>query len=167
MRHVLLIVISVALILGLACGKKAEDSAEEAAERTSEVALGEEASVDISDEGYAMTSVDEEGSYSMQAGDKATIPAGFPSDFYVYEGAEIATSVDSPEGFIVSLRTDDPVERVVEVYKEKLTGAGWTEQSTVDAAGIQMLMYGKGDRMAKVDVLSEEGVTAINLTASK
>jgi hypothetical protein len=155
------------MILSFACGKASHKAAEEAAERSIESATGDDAEVEISEEGMSVKAQDKNGTYSWQAGDQARVPDDFPSDVHIYEPAVVEMSMDSPDGYVLSLKTDDAPAKVVGVYQEKLSAAGWTKQTTMDMGEMQMLIYSKGERMAKLDVFSEDDVTRINLTASK
>ncbi len=167
MKRMILFAAILALILGLACGRSSEKAAEKAAEKSIEKAMGGDADVDISEEGMEMKTETEEGTMSLSAGDKAKVPEDFPSDVYVYEGAAVDMVMDHPEAFMVMLSTDDPLSKVVDIYKKKLTSEGWTKQTAMDMGDTQMLLYVKDDRMAKVTVADDEGVTRINLTADR
>ncbi len=167
MRNLLCLMAALGLVLNFACGKSKEEAAEEAVENSIEMNLGDDAEVDISEEGMTITSTDEDGTYSWQGGDQAKVPDGFPKDVYVHEAATVAMSADSPESFTLALTTDDPFPKVVGAYEEKMSAAGWTNQTSTAMDGAQMLVYTKGDRAANVGIFNEKGVTQISLTVSK
>ena len=167
MRNLLCLTAALALVLNFACGKSKEEAAEEAVENSIEMNLGDDAEVDISDEGMAITSTDEDGTYSWQAGDQAKIPDGFPEDVHIYEAASVAMSADSPDSFTLALSTDDALPKVVGAYEEKMSAAGWTKQTSTSMNDAQMLVYTKGDRAANIGIFNEKGVTQISLTVSK
>ena len=167
MKRILLFAAILALILGLACGMSSEKTAEKAAEKSIETAMGGDADVDISEEGMEVKTEGEEGVTTMSMGDKAKIPEDFPSDVYVYDGATVDMAMDNPGAFLVSLSTDDPLSKVVDAYKKKMTSEGWTKQTAMDMGEMQMLQYLKGERTAQVQVITEKGKTHISLTADK
>ena len=167
MRNLVCLTAALALVLSFGCGKSKEKTAKEAIERSVEATLGNDAEIDISDEGMAITSADEDGTYTWQAGDQAEIPDGFPTDVHIYEAAAVDMSADSPNGFTLALRTDDPFSKVVGTYEEKMSAAGWTKQTSTAMSGTQMLVYTKGDRATNVGIFEEEGITKISLTVSQ
>ncbi len=167
LSHALVLVMIVAAVLLTSCGKISEKVAEEAAEKAITSSGADNADVDVSEEGISISGEDDDGTFSMTAGTKAKIPEGFPSDVYVYDGAEVEMVMDNPAGFTISLRCDDPVGDVVETYRKQLSAAGWKKQTYMDTGDSQMLIYGKGDRVLQVHVADDEGVTRIGLSAAK
>jgi len=155
------------LILNIGCGKSNEEVGEEAAEQAIEAALGNEAGVDLSDEGMTVTSEDEDGTYTWTGGDQAKVPDGFPADVYIYEGAELLMSTDTPAGFVLAFETDAPLDDVVESYLEEMSAAGWTKQMATEMDGGQMMVYLQDDRSVNLTIFDEEGVTQIGLTVSR
>jgi hypothetical protein len=166
-RNLLCLIAALVVILSFACGKSAEKTAEKALEKSLEDPIGDGAEVDVSDQGMTITSEDEKGAYTWQAGDEAKIPDSFPKDVHVYERAAIQMSSDSPEGITLVLATDDPISKVVATYEEKMVADGWTKQTSSTMSGTQMLIYTKGDRGANVGVFDQDGSTQISLTLSK
>jgi len=167
MRNILCLAAALTLVTSLGCGKAEEKAAEKTLETSIENSLGGESDVDISDEGMKVTSQDEDGTYTWQAGSEAEVPGGFPSDVYVFKGAEVEMSSDSPDSFVLALKTDAAFAKVVEAYKTEMPSAGWTEMTATQMDGAQMLVYSMGDRAVNVGVFDEDGATKISLSVSK
>jgi hypothetical protein len=167
MRNLVCLAAVFSLALAVGCGKAPEKAVEETAEKTLETQPGDDADVDVSEDGMTVTSSDEDGTYTYQAGNEATIPDGFPADVYVYEGATVQMSSDSPDGFMLAFETDAAFATVVDAYKAEMPAAGWTELTGTTMEGTQMLIYGIGDRMVDVGIFDENGVTKISLSVSK
>ena len=167
MKILVFLAAAFALMVNLGCGKSKEEAAEEVVEQAVEAALGDEAGVDLSDEGMTVTSEDEDGTYTWKAGDQAEVPSDFPDDVHVYEGAEVVMSTETPDGFSLALGVDAPVEDVVKSYLEAMSAAGWTKHMETEMDGGHMMVYGKGDRSVNVAIFEEEGMTQIGLTVGR
>lgn len=177
------LMLAVAVSVAVAgCGKKAE---EKLAEKLIEKRLAKEgvkAKVDVSGETMTLTATDEEGKPSKMtvAGDEVTfvgpdgtttframgegkMPADFPPDVYLQEGASIVASVSSPAGVNLTLKSSAPKADVVSRYTAEMKAKGWTPASSMDMGEMAMLAFEKGSRKANVLILTEDGATSINL----
>jgi hypothetical protein len=59
--------------------------------------------------------------------------------------------------------TQDPVEAVVDFYKEQAVTEGWTISTTMENAGMTILAAKKDDRFLSVSVASSSEATSITL----
>jgi hypothetical protein len=170
------------------CG---EDSSEQAAERMIEEAIeqaaereGEVVDVEIDEGGLTVRSKDGTASFkadgdtmvvktdegSMRIGTGATLPAGFPKDVPIYDGATVVQSMEMGEMVMVTLETADPFATVVASYKEECPDNGWTEEASMkNSSGdpTQMLNYRQGERSLMVSVIQESNRTMVSLTVSR
>ena len=182
------------IVLGLAacvaatgCGKKAEDKlSEKLTEKLLEKSLsqdGVKAKVDISGDTMSFTTTDadgkqanvkmdgdemvvtsEDGTTTFRAAGAGKMPADFPADVYVLAGADVVSSISTPGGVNLSLKSSSPKADVVAKYAAEMKAQGWTTETTMDMGETAMLSFEKGDRQASVIVQVEDGATSINLT---
>ena len=170
MRKVIMFGCCVALIAVAGCGKKAgEKISEKVMEKAMEKAIkdggGGEASVDI--QGETMKVQTKEGNITISGGSKAKIPANFPKDIYVYEGAEVAAVIDAGEALTLSLTCKDTPAKVASTYKEKMKEKGWGIEQSMDMGGQQIVMLKKAERQVVVTVGDNQGSTFIGLVLEK
>ena len=182
------------IVLGLAacvaaagCGKKADEKlSEKLTEKLLEKSLsqdGVKAKVDISGDTMSFTTTDADGQQSnvkmdgdslvvegpdgvqtFRAGGAGEMPKDFPADVYVLSDASVVSSISTPGGANLSLKTGAPKAVVVAQYAAEMKDKGWTTETTMDMGETAMLSFAKGDRRASVIVQAENGATAINLT---
>lgn len=191
-RILVLALVSVAWVVLFAggCGQEtaeqgAEGMIEEAIEQAAE-REGEEVDVEIGDGELTVRSKDGTASFkadegtvvvktnegSMQIGTGASLPAGFPKDVPIYDGATVVQSMEMGEMVMATFQTGDPFGKAVASYKEECPGNGWTQvTSMTDSSGdpTQMLNYRKGERSLMVSIIEErsENRTIISLTVSR
>ena len=144
-----------------------EEAVEKAVEQQIEMETGDQAKVDISDNGMEITSQDADGVYTYQGGDTAELPDGFPADVYVPDGATVDMVSDSPNGFVVALSTETALPAVVEAYLKEMSSAGWNKMTETEMDGGRMIAYFKGERSVNVGIFDEDGVRGISLSVSK
>ncbi len=153
----------------LGCWKAADEAAEEATTTalgsTSENAIesesGGKVDAQISDGGLTIRSGD--GEMTLATGAGAKVPAEFPKDVLVYEGAVIVTSAKQGDTFMLNLKTQDDAKKVVETYKNTMPSSGWKESESVVFGPQTMLSYRKGGNSATVSVAKGAGTTIVNL----
>lgn len=157
-------VIAIACIIPLAaCGKRHEERViEKAIERSS----GGKAKVDISEGKFELETG--EGKLKVSSGDGIEIPAAFPKDVYVYEGAKAMTSMTMPKGYMLTLETNDPAAKVAAAYQSRMEAEGWKQEMAMDTGDAKVFTYKKGDLVAQVTIVGESdgGKTTISLTTS-
>jgi hypothetical protein len=161
------------------CGKAAEEVAEEAAEQAIEAQLGAEggqANLEINeDDGSVSMTVSggEGGDISIATGDKAEVPADFPSDVPQYPGLDIqsATAMQVNEAFMLQGTTDDAVDAVLQHLKTEAEKQGWTETTSfnqqADGQSLQMLGFSKDDRSLNYMIMVQDGKTNVSITTAK
>lgn len=178
------------LAIGVAaagCGKKAEEKlSEKLTEKLIEKSLSQDgvtAKVDLSGETMSFTTTDADGKQAhvkmdgdsmvvegpdgvetFRAGGAGEMPKDFPADVYVQAGAEVVSSILTPGGMNLSLKSTSSKADVVAQYAAGMQDKGWTATTTMDMGETAMLSFEKGDRMASVIVQVEDGATAVNLT---
>ena len=169
------------------CGKKADEKlSEKLTEKLLEKSLskdGVKANVDISGDTMSFTTTDADGKQSnvkmdgdslvvegpdgvqtFRAGGAGEMPKDFPADVYVLSGASVVSSISTPGGANLSLKSGAPKAVVVAQYAAEMKDKGWTTESTMDMGETAMLSFAKDNRTASVIVQVEDGATAINLT---
>lgn len=169
------------------CGKKSEEKlSEKLTEKLLEKSLsqdGVKAKVDISGDTMSFTTTDADGKQSnvkmdgdslvvegpdgvqtFRAGGAGEMPKDFPADVYVLAGADVVSSISTPGGANLTLKSSSPKADVVAKYATEMKAQGWTTESTMDMGETAMLSFAKDNRMASVIVQVEDGATSINLT---
>ena len=169
------------------CGKKADEKlSEKLTEKLLEKSLskdGVKANVDISGDTMSFTTTDADGKQSnvkmdgdslvvegpdgvqtFRAGGAGEMPKDFPADVYVLSGASVVSSISTPGGANLSLKSASSKADVVAQYTAEMKAQGWTTESTMDMGETAMLSFAKDNRTASVIVQVEDGATAINLT---
>ena len=169
------------------CGKKAEEKlSEKLTEKLLEKSLakdGVKAKVDISGNQMSFTTTDADGKQAhvkmdgdslvvegpdgvetLREGGAGDMPKDFPADVYVPAGADVVSSISTPGGANLTLKSASSKADVVVKYAAEMKAQGWTNETTMDMGETAMLSFAKGNRQASVIVQVEEGATAINLT---
>ena len=169
------------------CGKKADEKlSEKLTEKLLEKSLskdGVKANVDISGDTMSFTTTDADGKQSnvkmdgdslvvegpdgvqtFRAGGAGEMPKDFPADVYVLSGADVVSSISTPGGANLSLKTGAPKAVVVAQYAAEMKAQGWTAETTMDMGETAMLSFAKDNRQASVIVQTEAGATSVNLT---
>lgn len=171
------------------CGKKAEDKlSEKLTEKLLEKSLsrdGVKADVDLSGETMSFTTTDaegkqahvqlnneemtitgEDGQTTFRAAGAGKMPEDFPADVYVPAGASVVSSLATPAGINLALKTSAAAKDVAAQYAAEMKTQGWTSQSSMDMGDMTMLAFAKDNRTANVIVQSADGTTSINLTVA-
>ena len=182
------------IVLGLAacvaatgCGKKSEEKlSEKLTEKLLEKSLsqdGVKAKVDISGDTMSFTTTDADGKQSnvkmdgdslvvegpdgvqtFRAGGAGEMPKDFPADVYVLAGADVVSSISTPGGANLTLKSSSPKADVVAKYAAEMKAQGWTTETTMDMGETAMLSFAKDNRQASVIVQTEDGATSVNLS---
>lgn len=145
------------------CGNSAQENA---IEKIIEKETGSKAEVELSQKGMKITGESEGEKYSVTTGDATEIPKGFPEDVPLYSPSKAlgATAVDS--GYSLLLATGDNIDKVTSGYRKQMISRGWSELSSMNIGGQQMLVYEKEGRAANIGIMSVEGETRITVTVA-
>lgn len=105
-----------------------------------------------------------EGTYSVSTSN-ATIPADFPLG--VYPGSKITMAANNTASGaatqMVTLTSDDPVEKVSNYYKQQFTAGAWNVDNELTVNGTVMITGKKGTQRATVNVSNIDGKTTASL----
>ena len=149
-KHLLLCVLAVMMPWVIACGKAEEKAAEKMIEKAIEKQGGGKADVDLS--GQRFSAKTDEGEVEISTKGDVKIPSDFPKDVHVYKGAKVLMAGKQAEGMMLTLETGDGMEKVSEIYADRMVEAGWTEESSMNMGRAALLVFAKGDKMATVTV---------------
>ncbi len=133
-----------------------------AMEHTIEKNTGGDAQVKIDNNSLRIES--KEGQFQMAAGEDLTIPPDFPKEFPVYLGAVLIQVISTPKGAYAMLKTPAAASSVLAFYKERFTADGWTNESTMHNAGMDMIGVAKGEHKLAVVLSRAKDETLISLT---
>ena len=187
MNRMLIVLGLAACVAAAGCGKKSEEKlSEKLTEKLLEKSLskdGVKAKVDLSGDTMSFTTTDADGKQSnvkmdgdsmviegpdgvqtFRAGGAGEMPKDFPADVYVLSGASVVSSITTPGGANLSLKSASSKADVVAKYAAEMKAQGWTTESTMDMGEMAMLSFAKDNRQASVIVQTENGATTINLT---
>ena len=176
-----------ACVAAAGCGKKAEEKlSEKLTEKLLEKSMakdGVKAKVDISGNQMSFTTTDADGKQAhvkmdgdslvvegpdgvetFRAGGAGDMPKDFPADVYVLSGADVVSSISTPGGANLTLKSANSKADVVARYAAEMKAQGWTTETTMDMGETAMLSFAKDNRQASVIVQAENGATDINLT---
>ena len=149
------LILAVALGVG-ACGK----SEEKIADNMAEAALakqGIKADIDSANQKVTIQGKDGERMEYSGSGEGIKIPADFPKDVYIYEGATAFSAMKANEGHTLSLSSADPLDKIAAAYKEKMKAAGFEEKTSAQTAGMTMMQYTRGKLNVMVQIASDGG----------
>ena len=108
-----------------------------------------------------------DGEYKMTAGEAVQIPADFPEDILVYDGAKVELATHAPKGYTVSLRTPDAVDKVTAAYKQAMTREKWLQDTAGVLGGQAILCYKKAGRTVSIVIATTSDGTQIMLTVKR
>ena len=141
------------------------------AEAGTEEKASEDGGFSISGEGFEFKAGDDgitiksdEGEASMQFGEGAAIPKGFPKDVPMYDGLAITGAISGAlgeEGYSVSGTTADGVAEVADTLKAAAEREGWKEEVVMSqGSDTRMLSYSKDKRnLTYIVTKSDEGAS--------
>lgn len=159
-RNLLVLAIAAIIIAAfpvtVGCARVAEEAAERAVEDSTGVEIdADDGSVTIEGEDGSEVTVSEDGQ----------LPDGFPTDVPVSDG-EITATMKSGDTFTVGIETPDDHASVLEWYRDRLEGEGWTITTDLTVEDGGMLTAEKGDQALQVTVgagSSGESETVVTL----
>ena len=140
------LVAATGLVGGCGGDSAGDEAADKAGEKLAERALedaGEDVDVDI--DGDEVTIEGEDGTVKVGTGD---VPDAFPDELSIVDG-DVVSSVDTPDGAMVTIATDDALAAFDEAVAD-LEAHGWTKQQVTETGESRMAMYAKGDQSAMV-----------------
>jgi hypothetical protein len=93
-----------------------------------------------------------------------SLPADFPKDVPVYEGASV-TSASTTGGVAGAvLMTSDAPDKVSAFYKDELAKQGWSKPQAIDMSGTSTITATKDKRRVSVAITkAQDGKTSISL----
>ena len=143
-----------------ACGPR---GTEEIIEDRIEEETGEDAEVDMED--GAMYIETEEGTVDVGA---VSLPADWPTDVSVYEGATITQVMSvnpatGDAGRAVIFTTTDTAADVVAFYKSQLPLDGWTMEASMEAGTTTILSGAKDERKVSLMIVWNGEMTSVTM----
>ena len=149
---------SIVLLAG--CGERAE---EKAIENKIEKATGAKAEVDLSEKKMKITGETDRGTYTINTGEETEIPKDFPDDVFIYRPSKAVMAMKIPEGYSLTLTTDDDQSKVLSTYRKEMSAKGWSEETSVIMGPQSMIGYKKDDRAANISITTSDKALQINV----
>lgn len=155
MKQALVVLTVIALALGLfGC----ESIGEQVSEEIAGGAIGGDVEVDDN----SMTIETDDGAVTIE-GDTGEIPEGFPTDFPIYDNAEIdstsSISGDADVSYYINLISDDDVATIYDWYKAEFESEDWTITGDI-------MMSGDGDDSAMLSTEKDKMKGTVTITKS-
>ncbi|MDT8391480.1 MAG: hypothetical protein RRC34_13330 [Lentisphaeria bacterium] len=161
-----LFVLAAGLLLATGCGDREKNTspvgdraARKVSEKLIEAQMGGQAEVDIDKDTVSIRT--EEGQFDYSAGASVSLPEGFPADVVVYEGAKLESSMRTPDGFMLQMRSPDALEKITRVVGEKMKAKGWSQSAAFNMGGQSALSFEKEGRAATVSANKDGDSTMI------
>ena len=107
---------------------------------------------------------------SITSGGAGKLPDNFPSDVAVYSGMkQVASFADRTSGGgTVSFTAKAGISKeVAKFYHDKMTSAGWTEDSNMQMNEMTMMSYSQDKRVAAVTVTEGTDATTVQIIYGK
>lgn len=153
------LILTVSLFM-FGCSKVAEEATEKAIEK----GTGED--VEVDEGGKNIKVKTEEGTVEMETG-KTELPEGFPSDFPIYEGAEVISSTkmtqEGSEGYQVVFSIDEEKSTVKEFYEKKLPEVGYPISARVESGEEVQFYLGEEKKGGWMFITGSEGKTELTV----
>lgn len=143
------------LLVAAGCGSDDSTSSDKAGEKLAEKMIenGDD-NVDVDIDGEEVSIETDEGTTSYGSKDR---PEALPDDFPIADG-EIVTTMDSPGGAMVSVKTDDDVTDAFDQAVSDLEEQGWTRTMLTNDEGTSGAMF-TGDTDEKSVILTGDDST--------
>ena len=96
---------------------------------------------------------------TMDLGGSAKIPADYPKDVPVYDGAKVIMAQSATEKNMhnLVLESTDPPDKIADFYKKGLESNGWKIEGTMNMGDINMFTAVKDKRQAVVQIGKGDG----------
>ncbi len=146
------------------CGNSPE---EKALEKKIGKATGTKTDVNTAEKGMTISGHTEGDKLAATTGKSIEILEAFPTDVLLYQPAEALTAVEVPDGYSVTLTTEDDITKVTEDYKNEMPARGWAEQAVMVMGGQTVFVYEKEGRVVNITAMPLDGKTTITVTISK
>jgi hypothetical protein len=152
--HRIVLASAIAATLTLtACGKRASDTAAEAA-----VTAMTGGKVDVSKSGdqQQVTIKTDKGDMKINSGGEVALPKDFPSDVHLPGKYTIKSAMQMGPAFVLSMHSPDAVQAVFADYDKSMKAGGWNESAAMQTS----------DRESVLTFQKDKRNVAIVLTAS-
>ena len=146
------------------CRKAAEEATEAAVEQAIEDAADGEVEVDVEgdEDGGSVTITGEDGEMTIQSGEGASVPDGFPDDVPLFDGQVTgSTTVSTEEGTVIALTVmiDDTADDAAQWFEDELASEGWETTFNMDNSSSDMrtvsFVVKKGDRNLTITIVDD------------
>ena len=145
------------LLAAVMTGCGSETGQEFIAEQITEALSGVE-DIDIDVDGDTISyAIGGENGYKATSGKGIQLPKDFPDDVLVYDDAEIISTVESADGFMVSLSSEADPDGIKTAYLAFFEDHGWQQEGFMDLSGAWTASYSKGERAVSIMLYPPEG----------
>lgn len=137
------------------CGS--ETGQEFIAEQITEALSGVE-DIDIDVDGETISyAIGGENGYKATSGKGTRLPDDFPDDVLVYDDAEIISTVESADGFMVSLSSEADPGDIKTSYLDFFEDNDWQQELLADYGAMWSTQYTKGTRAVSLLLYPPQG----------
>jgi len=148
----------VALLLAtVITGCGSETGQEFIAEQITEALSGVE-DIDVDVDGETISyAIGGENGYKATSGRGTQLPQDFPDDVLVYDDAEIISTVESTDGFAVSLSSEADPGDIKTAYLDFFEDNGWQQELLMEYGTMWSTQYTKGARAVSLLLYPRQG----------
>ena len=163
-RRIVTLAIATVLALGAPVLAGCSSAVQGAVEKAAGDAIG--GNVDINSNGLSVT--DSNGN-QVQIGEDVTMPDNWPAEVPQFEGGKLASVMVAGDGASVNAMwtTEASVADAAKSYGDALTGAGFTQDQTANAGGMENAQYTGNGYSVNVIVSGSDGTTSVLVSAEK
>lgn len=170
--YIVIGVIGVIVLLVVLGNMVSRFTGERAVERAIELSSGGDVDININKGGAGSVKItsDDGAEIEYSAGGNVAIPATWPNDMPVLDGATVSyvgssNPTTGEAGSVVMFQTDQSLEEVSAYYEQVLADNGWTVESTVRTGDAVMFAGSKDTRTVSLYVSSSDpGTTSVTLS---
>jgi hypothetical protein len=107
------------------------------------------------------------GTHDRAAEKQLALPAEFPKDVPILEGATLKLAMSQGDRIVVHLATKSSIADAAKFYDEELKRQGWTIQSTSKGGDMFVVSAKKGSSLCGVTVTKDTKGTLVRLAVSQ
>lgn len=163
MPRTLLIAAMLVAALGACRKEAASDRATEAMIRAT---TGQDVDVDSAQGTTTIRTPDGEVKIASDPEGGVALPAGFPTDLFLPEGARPTSVIEIGGAHVVTMTAPISVAAASSALATRMAAEGWKQEMSMSAEGSTMQAYAKDGRNAVYQLSDEDGKLALSLQVS-
>ena len=148
--------LALALAFTFGCGRKATYKTRDG-----------EVTVDRDGKQATIEATTKDGKVKFSAGQSVALPADFPKDVPIYQGATVRMAGSQGKGMIAMLVVSASSADAAKYYQDELKNQGWEIENTVNTADVAVLSAKKEQRRCTVSITKDKEGTMVNVVVEQ